>query len=272
MGWNQFSWLFYLLITIFLIGLSIIIQKKNLNIWSGIVFLLAVTFVISGVFIIYYGVIYVDGYFSWKGVVTQTFGNFGTGLIDTAITILIIDNIYQFREKQALFIQLIRQIRSKDNLTALQALDDLQANRFLNKNIFRKLNLSGANLENAQLFAGLNMTGIKLSHAILKNVNLHNTVLDMATLSGTDLRGADLIATSLIEASLIKANLQNAILQGVNLKGAILNGANLTNTTIQGETFDEESVLPDGTKWSKNVRISRFTDPADPNYWKPDVQ
>jgi hypothetical protein len=253
-------------------GLFIIVRRKNLNVWSWVVYLLAFLFVVGGILTLYYGIIYLDGFFSWKSLVNQSLGNFGIGLIDTAITILIIDNVYQFRERRALFMQLLRQVRSKDNTTALQALDDLQANGFLNKKVFYKSNLSGANLENAQLFAGLNMSGTKFSHAILKNVNFHNTELNSAVLSDTDLRDADFISTSLIGASLIKANLQNAILQGVKMQRAVLNGADLTNATIQGETFDDETILPDGTNWNPDIQISRFTNPADPNYWTPDRQ
>lgn len=185
----------------------------------------------------------------------------GDGFIFTAITILIIDTLYQRRERRSQFLQLIRLARSRDNLTALQSLDDLKAYKMLKQKTFRKYNLSGANLENVQLFVGLDMTEANLSNAILVNANLHNTILNSAILSEANLRDADLISTKLRNASLIKVILENAILRGVDLSGAVLSGANLKNAQIEETVFDEKTILPDGKNWTPKTDLARFTNP-----------
>jgi len=72
-------------------------------------------------------------------------------------------------------------------------------------------------------------------------------------------------------ANLAWANLAWANLVGANLVGAYLRGAYLERAWLKGAQLSEDSILPDGTKWTPDTDIARFTDPDHPDFWKPDA-
>jgi uncharacterized protein YjbI with pentapeptide repeats len=61
--------------------------------------------------------------------------------------------------------------------------------------------------------------------------------------------------------------LRDANLEGAHLEGARLDGADLRNTILEGAHLDELTVLPDGSSWSPEADLKRFTDPEHPNFW-----
>ena len=65
-------------------------------------------------------------------------------------------------------------------------------------------------------------------------------------------------------------NLQEADLRGANLQEANLWGANLQGADLGGATFDENTMLPDGTKWTPGTDMGRFTDREHPDFWRSD--
>jgi uncharacterized protein YjbI with pentapeptide repeats len=100
-------------------------------------------------------------------------------------------------------------------------------------------------------------------------------------LQNADLQGANLISTDFSDESgevtnLIEAKLQKALLINANLKGAMLweahlEGADLRSAVLQGAnlgkvSFDEETILPDGTHWTPETDTLRFTDPNHPDF------
>ncbi len=140
-------------------------------------------------------------------------------------------------------------------------------------------NLPGANLQQADLrkanLTGTYLTGADLQEACLAHSKMHSTNLEggnlrCAILSSANLQRASLVDTRLCEAlvahtNLQEANLERADLSGANLTGANLQGANLTNTT-----FSPQTILPDGTHWSPDSDMRRFTDPNHPSVWRSD--
>jgi len=123
---------------------------------------------------------------------------------------------------------------------------------------FQKANLNFANLEEADLNHAF------LVEATLVAVNLKNAHLEIANLQGAslrfaDLQGADLSASLRLEW--IDPELTN--LQHANLKDANLLGADLTAVR-----FNESTILPDGTNWTPETDMSRFTDPNHPQFWR----
>lgn len=140
------------------------------------------------------------------------------------------------------------------------------------------------NLEHAAL-PNCNLAGSNLWEANLKGADLNGsdfsgsemilTHLERASLSHTNFMGAYLESAKLIDAVLIGTNLEGADLLEANLTGADFRHANLKNANLLGaiiteETlFDEKTVLPDGSYWSGDVKISRFTDLEDPDLWYP---
>lgn len=152
-----------------------------------------------------------------------------------------------------------------------------------------KANLNNANLEGSYL-AGGNLYRAKLQNANLQGANLEDANLTEANLNFANLRGARLARTWLMKADFIDANLQDAFLRAFSLQEAFLNGANLQNadlrgvlvtgaslvgtnlkkadlsfanlenadlhgsnlrgTYLEGAIFNENTTLPDGSKWN----------------------
>jgi len=139
--------------------------------------------------------------------------------------------------------------------------------------------LRGADLQES-LIAGANLQGAKLSGANLQGANLHSINLKGAQLTDANLQDTWLNDANLQGANLSGANLQNAWLsvcicgeppanlQAANLSGANLSGANLEGTTLTDALLDENTILPDGTNWTPDTDIARFTDPMHPEFWE----
>lgn len=94
-------------------------------------------------------------------------------------------------------------------------------------------NLTGANLGSANL-SDANMTGAKLNNAYLYQATLENTNLSQSDLSGAYLKDAILQDVNLTDAALQGVNVSRTNLTGVRLKGANLTGANLSYATLSG--------------------------------------
>ena len=76
---------------------------------------------------------------------------------------------------------------------------------------------------------------------------------------GADRRAADLSQAHLREADLCRAYLCRAKPSGANLCGARLRGAKLDGAT-----------LPDGSEWTPETDMARFTDLTHPDFWCSD--
>jgi uncharacterized protein YjbI with pentapeptide repeats len=120
-------------------------------------------------------------------------------------------------------------------------------------------------------------TVIDLSGANLEGANLRRAWLLLADLEEANLKGANLGGAMLERAYLVKANLGKAILYYANLGKAILyyanlEGANLESACLEGAELSVDSILPDGTKWTPDTDMARFTDPNHPDFWQPDAE
>jgi uncharacterized protein YjbI with pentapeptide repeats len=123
----------------------------------------------------------------------------------------------------------------------------------------REAHLEGADLCEAHLREA-HLEEADLSGANLYKANLHRSALYRSALSGANLYRANLYKADLSGADLSEANLEGVRLRGANLSGARLPGANL-----------EYTALPDGTSWTPDTDMARFTDPEHPDFWRPDV-
>jgi len=128
-------------------------------------------------------------------------------------------------------IQLIRKLHSPDSKCVLQAVGELRARGWL-------------------------------SDGLLEGLNLRYVI---------HLQGTNLYEANLREVDLTMVNLQGANLWGANLQGAVLIGANLQGARLGRATFDENTTLPDDTKWMPDTDMARFTDPDHPDFWRPDA-
>jgi uncharacterized protein YjbI with pentapeptide repeats len=123
------------------------------------------------------------------------------------------------------------------------------------------LDLTGANLTEADLFYGVNLVG-----AYLRRADLREAFLPKADLRGADLGGANLVWASLPGTNLRGADLSGAILSSANLSEADLrrthlHSADLSEANLEGavgvieELLDiqaaslENATMPNGQKY-----------------------
>ncbi len=144
--------------------------------------------------------------------------------------------------------ELIRQMGSADNDTAVQAVDILSARGWLRDGSLEQANLRGANLSHANLLGavmpGALLTNAELSGAQMSRVQLHNANLDnarlwSAMLSRADLHSSSLVRADLTDANLRSANLMYADLRRADLHGADLHGCYLNNADLRGAILVE---------------------------------
>ena len=72
------------------------------------------------------------------------------------------------------------------------------------------------------------------------------------------------------EANLRGVSLRYADISSTNLTDADMRGASLTHAKMGNySTYEQRFIrlnLPDGTRWSREVYMARFTDPEHPHY------
>ena len=218
--------------------------------------------------------------------------NLFTEVISVAATFGLIGLYSKHRHRQQWKERLVHEAGSRSNERAKNAIDDLRWKGWLagDSGLLQGVNLRHANLEGAGLRyanlqgadlgrtnlegAGLsyaNLQGAKLSAANLQHAGLYYTNLQGANLQGAVLQGAQLWGTVLQGAKLWDANLRDADLQTTVLQGAGLSNANLQGANLRGAVLPGAQ-LPDGTKWTPETDMARFTDPTHPDFWDPDVE
>ncbi|MBN1284079.1 MAG: pentapeptide repeat-containing protein [Anaerolineae bacterium] len=144
---------------------------------------------------------------------------------------------------------------------------------------FEKAHLISANLQRSCLI-GANLQGVYAANADLRKATLISAELREAELPCARLDGADLTCAKLQRADLYRAYLLGVRLHFVNLQGAKLNlahlqgadfrEANLQDVELFHAEFDNTTILPDGTKWTLDTNMARFTDPYYPKFWRSD--
>ncbi len=151
-------------------------------------------------------------------------------------TVFLIDQLNRTRDRQReereLQARLVRDAGSPDNATALNAVRELQARRWLYG---------------------------------------EDGVLAGAYLVEADLKGARLWGANLADAFLWNSNLEEAKLGGANLEGADLSGANLARANLINARFNEKSRLPDFTNWTPGYDLNRFIDSNHPNFYQDPI-
>lgn len=169
--------------------------------------------------------------------------NVATDCISIAITILLIDYLYQRHDDEQLKYRLVWEMGSIDQGFAIRATKELRARNWLydgtltNQDLERA-NLEGADLRNANLSGAnlrkANLQGTQLEKANLQNVDLSDAVLYEARLEECNLKGAKASRARLQKAQLYRVNLTNA-----DLLGALLRGAELRNSDLSFARLEE---------------------------------
>ena len=193
--------------------------------------------------------------------------------VGIAFTVLLIDRLNENRALRQYKEQLIRNAGSQSRDTAVSAVNEMRKRGWLtwnnNEPLLRKADLESANLFEAHLMQA-DLTETNLSEA-----NLAYADLLVARLRRTNMTNADLSNTLMFDADIRNADLELANLCGselgfADLSDAILVNADLSNATMQNATFSPNTLLPDGSNWTPDTDMARFTDPNHPDFWQPD--
>jgi uncharacterized protein YjbI with pentapeptide repeats len=145
----------------------------------------------------------------------------------------------------------------------------------------KRADLSVANLARAHFhdanFEGAILWRASMDQAFLRKANLRKANLNRANIQRAQLQGGDLRNANLWYAYLSEADLSDANLEGANLSGATLGsngilisyGEDKETFRLEPTKFNENTVLPDGSKWSQDVDMDRFTQRSHPDFWRP---
>ena len=191
----------------------------------------------------------------------ELYGNLGTGLVDIAITVLLIDRLSRLREQRAEMERLIREMSSRDNATAIRAVDSLRDRGALADGLLEGADLKYANLDGA-ILAGADLKRAYLSFGKLAGADLRNADLEGAILRAADLAEAMLINARLDGVKLLDANLQSANLHGASLRGANLAGADLNGVRgLSDERLAEaesllRAIMPSGARYDGRFNLT----------------
>jgi uncharacterized protein YjbI with pentapeptide repeats len=177
--------------------------------------------------------------------------NFTTSLFFIGVAILWIDSLVERQQEERDKRRLKRRASSRINAIAVDAVEEMSLNGWLQKGLLSKAILYEANLSNASLdgadlsganFFNANLTGATFVRATLVgttffNANLTGAIFLLADVSGADfsmtnLKGAKLKEATLVGAEFFNANLTGAEFFNSNLTGADLTGANLTGADL----------------------------------------
>lgn len=203
------------------------------------------------------------------GAVQAFYANVATECVSIAVTVIIIDWLYERRDTQREKERLVREMRNRDNNLAIHAVEELRANGWLDGGLLVGKHLWDANLEGANL-VGVDMHRIYLNRANLQGANLDKADLEAARLDKANLRGAhldwanlehaDLRDTCLQAAHLIKANMRGAHLLGSDLQGADLEGANLQDAEVHDGQLVKTirlrgTTMPDGSRYDGRFNL-----------------
>jgi hypothetical protein len=174
--------------------------------------------------------------------------NFWIEAIGILITVIVIDRIYAANSLHDRKILLFNQLKSRANSVAVDALEQIRREGWLDEVLAYYDNEGGR----------ASLRHLELQHANLNGIELRNVELRTSKLYETDLRNAKLIG-----CDLAFSNVRNAFLGNTDLRGCDL-------FRIEGEfaihSGSDASILPDGTLWSRQTDFSRFSDDSHPEY------
>lgn len=174
--------------------------------------------------------------------------------IGTLVFGLLVTLAQSSQEEKSEKTRLIIQLGSESNSITLAASEELLARGWMRDGTLRNQSFIGANLQ------GLFLKGADFEGSYLNWANMKG-----ATLFGANLKDTNFFAADLCGALLGQADLGNAELRGVDLREADFYNARLSGTSffqadLRGASFafalfDENVVLPDGSRLDVNSDI-----------------
>ncbi|MGJ3239602.1 MAG: pentapeptide repeat-containing protein [Anaerolineae bacterium] len=198
-------------------------------------------------------------------VLTEAIGVLGT--------VLIVDILARYRAENERKQELIFQMGSDNNLIARSAVMLLKQRGWTKNGSLKNAQLGNTNLSDEDLvYANLEKTSFvwatcvktNFSSANLRGADFYSANLEKAIFSGADLENSNFRGANLTGAVFSHTRLQNADLRSANMSEAFLMNADITGANL------EKSTLPDGTRWTSNTDMRRFTDPTHSDFWYVD--
>jgi len=180
-----------------------------------------------------------------NSIVQDYIPNIVTEIISIAVTVLIIDSLNERRSRKELKDRLKRQIWSKDQGLALNAINELRANGWLTDGSLEDINLPYAVLDRAEL-----------KEAVLNGANFHRASLRKAYVGHAHLRNcdfsqADLTLSIFNHSDLTGSDFTNAILDDASFEDAILMGATIEREQILCAKSFRGAIMPDGSSYEE---------------------
>lgn len=238
--------------------------------------------------------------FDLLGFIEQLVINVRSEVLTVIVAVLVVELLNRHRtarlEKQSLLMQL----GSPNRDAAAEAVRLLRMRGWLVDGSLRGIFLAQARLNGAQLWQA-DLSHADLMSSDLREANLHKANLEAAKLWEADLHNAELMSANLHKANLRKCDLRGVKLWQAKLRGAVLEHANLARANLRGADlgeallrranldganlyqanlcgvdlmhaqFNRDTVLPDGTLWTPETDMLRFTNPSHVAFWQPDL-
>lgn len=194
---------------------------------------------ILGLFIIsitlsVFGYVTLHGRFELTAILNDFYANISTEFVSIVITVLFVDRLSRERERE-------RDLRNSfmDAIT--------KGSEESIRHAIHEMGKKGW-LRNESL-VGLRLRQVDLRDANLRGANLQGADLRGANLAGANLNGANLSNSLLIPTPDIS---RNSIPGGVDLSGANLRNASLENANFWRARCDENTILPNGRRWTSD--------------------
>lgn len=219
-----------------------------LNIQNVAFIILGVSILIGAYgYFIEYGLI-----FSWEKLNRDFYSNISTELLSIFITVLVIDRLIKKREVNELKRQLIRELKSNDNATAIRALHELRARNWALDGSIRRSHLLKANLKGAYL------KNVDLSYTWLRDANF-----EKAYMKGINLCGAVLVGANLKDAKRLSSRQlseTNMLLAATMPNGSRYDGRfNLEGDIKMAESRDYKMSDPESAARFYGVSLDDYT-------------
>lgn len=131
---------------------------------------------------------------------------------------------------------------------------------------------SESDLQGACLF-DFGLASADFTDAWLTLADLDGADIEFTTFDGATLFDVRLIETAMYGATFIGADLENAYMIDADARAADFSGANFLDAYMDGVMFDEdtifneETILPDGSMWTPETDMRRFTDASRSDFW-----
>jgi uncharacterized protein YjbI with pentapeptide repeats len=185
-------------------------------------------------------------------IIKEYYANLSCELLSIAITILLIDYLYDRKEKESNKKRLLRELGSEDRGFTSRALKEIKELGYLVDGTLKGIDLSKANL------SGLDFTGADLEKIDFSKASLNGTIL-----KDTNLNGAIFYDAELRGANLENSTLFNTQLKKCNLYGAILNKAQFVNADLMNSNLEIceliDVVITDSKLEDAVLRLSNLT-------------